>query len=66
MEEKLEVIDAIKELSSEGIANVLRDQADMLIGGHAMPREDLEQLAQYMVNEDSVDELYFIIELDSE
>jgi hypothetical protein len=62
----LEVIDAIKELSTEGIANVIRDQAEMLILGHSMPREDLEQLAQYMVNEDSVDELYFIIELDSE
>ena len=62
----LEVIDAIKELSTEGIANVIRDQAEMLILGHSMSREDLEQLAQYMVNEDSVDELYFIIELDSE
>ena len=62
----LEVIDAIKELSTEGIANVIRDQAEMLILGYSMPREDLEQLAQYMVNEDLVDEVYFIIELDSE
>ena len=62
----LEVIDAIKELSTEGIANVIRDQAEMLILGYSMPRKDLEQLAQYMVNEDLVDEVYFIIELDSE
>jgi hypothetical protein len=62
----LEVIDAIKELSTEGIANVIRDQAEMLVLGYSMPRKDLEQLAQYMVNKDLVDEVYFIIELDSE
>ena len=62
----LEVIDAIKELSTEGIANVIRDQAEMLVLGYSMPRKDLEQLAQYMVNKDLVDEVYFMIELDSE
>ena len=56
----------IKELSSEGIANVIRDQADILITGYSMPRKDLEIFSQQLIDDDIVDEKYFIIELDSE
>tara|TARA_R100000353_G_scaffold175321_2_gene145349 strand:- start:41 stop:223 length:183 start_codon:yes stop_codon:yes gene_type:complete len=56
----------IKELSSEGIANVIRDQADILITGYSMPRKDLEIFSQKLIDDDIVDEIYFIIELESE
>tara|TARA_R110002050_G_scaffold14651_5_gene46042 strand:+ start:100 stop:279 length:180 start_codon:yes stop_codon:yes gene_type:complete len=55
----------IAELSSEGIANVIRDQADILITD-SMPREDLEIFSQQLIDDDRIDEIYFIIELDSE
>ena len=55
----------IAELSSEGIANVIRDQADILITD-SMPREDLEIFSQQLIDNDTIDEIYFIIELDSE
>ncbi len=60
------VIDTIKELSNEGIVNVIGDQYDMLIGAYDMPRNDLDQFAQELIDNDYVDEVYFIIELDSE
>jgi hypothetical protein len=56
----------IKELSSEGIANVIRDQADILITGYSMPRKDLESFSQKLIDDEIVDEIYFIIELESE
>ncbi len=56
----------IKELSSEGIANVIRDQADILINGYSMPRKDLEIFSQQLIDDEIVDEIYFIIELESE
>lgn len=56
----------ITELSSEGIANVIRDQADILITGYSMPRKDLEIFSQQLIDDDVIDEIYFIIELDSE
>ena len=55
----------IAELSSEGLANVIRDQADILITD-SMPREDLEIFSQQLIDNDTIDEIYFIIELDSE
>ena len=55
----------IAELSSEGIANVIRDQADILITD-SMPREDLEIFSQQLIDDDKIDEIYFIVELDSE
>ena len=55
----------ISELSSEGLANVIRDQADILITD-SMPREDLEIFSQQLIDDDRIDEIYFIIELDSE
>ena len=55
----------ISELSSEGLANVIRDQADILITD-SMPREDLEIFSQQLIDNDTIDEIYFIIELDSE
>jgi len=55
----------IAELSSEGIANVIRDQADILITD-SMPREDLEIFSQQLIDNDTIDEIYFIIELASE
>ena len=55
----------IAQLSSEGIANVIRDQADILITD-SMPREDLEIFSQQLIDNDTIDEIYFIIELDSE
>ena len=61
-----EILDSIRKLSSEGIANVISESQDMNILGHSMPRKDLEQLAQHMVNECDLDEILFIIELDSE
>ena len=56
----------ITQLSSEGIANVIRDQADILITGYSMPRKDLETFSQQLIDDDVIDEIYFIIELDSE
>ena len=55
----------ISELSSEGLANVIRDQADILITD-SMPREDLEIFSQQLIDNDTIDEIYFILELDSE
>ena len=55
----------ISELSSEGLANVIRDQADILITD-SMPREDLEIFSQQLKDNGTIDEIYFIIELDSE